>query len=174
MRWCLCGGCAGRPGSVATARHHHLRCRCMRSAVGTSSNNTSRVANFHGKGKQGSAIAGNCHSTGNCRRSAPSDSRSGWEFWMRVREGFMPPARVGCMWHPKHIKSSSGTNFKPSDAHFVCSPVHSGLHKNRGRKFPAFPFPLSSVAMENRGRKLPAVALPAIAKPISPATINTR
>ena len=107
MRWCLCGGCAGRPGSVATARHHHLRCRCMRSAVGTSSNNTSRVANFHGKGKQGSAIAGNCHSTGNCRRSAPSDSRSGWEFWMRVREGFMPPARVGCMWHPKHIKNSS-------------------------------------------------------------------
>ena len=26
-----------------------------------------------------------------------------------LEKAFMPPARVGCMWHPKHIKSSSGT-----------------------------------------------------------------
>ena len=40
------------------------------------------------RGRQLPAIAGNCHSTGNCRQFAPSDARSGWEFWTRVGEGF--------------------------------------------------------------------------------------
>ena len=40
-----------------------------------------------------------------------------------LEKAFMPPARGGCVWHPKHIKSSSGTvrlKFQTSGAHFVC------------------------------------------------------
>ena len=41
----------------------------------------------------------------------PSPTRAPFGSSGRVLEekAFMPPARVGCMWHPKHIKSSSGT-----------------------------------------------------------------
>ena len=74
----------------------------------------------------------------------PSPTRAPFGSSGRVLEekAFMPPARVGCMWHPKHIKSSSGTvrlKFRTEWRTFVCkepknlgsSPMHSGLHKTR-------------------------------------------
>ena len=67
-----------------------VRARCVCARMRVCACALFMYADFHGNGKQGSAIAGNCLSTGNCRQSAPSNACSGSNL-LGHGPGFVPP-----------------------------------------------------------------------------------